>query len=147
EKTAGSTQPMIGKTVIDYGCGSGVLAIACLLLGAEHAWAVDIDEQALQASQENARINGVQDRLSIGLPESVRAQSADLVMANILFKPLMDLADALALCVKPSGELIVSGILESQSSPLRMRYNGDFEFSGTQTMDGWVMLSASRRLV
>ena len=144
-QTANDLQPLAGKTVIDYGCGSGVLAIAALLLGADHAWAVDIDEQALQATQENASINGVSDRLSIGQPEILSNVAADIVLANILFQPLMLLADNLSMRVVSSGSLVMSGILEEQMKPLRMRYNENFLFAKGQCSDGWALMSATRR--
>jgi ribosomal protein L11 methyltransferase len=144
-QTDRSLEPLLDKTVIDYGCGSGVLAIASALLGAEHAWAVDIDEQALTATHSNAQGNGVIERLSIGQPSLVDNQRADLVFANILLSPLLDLEDKLAQCVKPAGHLVISGILENQIEPLYMRYNKRFEFYQTQTIDGWVLLAAQRR--
>lgn len=145
EQTTHSLQPFAGRTVIDYGCGSGVLAIACLMLGAERAWAVDIDEQALVATRENAQFNGVLDRISIGLPELADKIDCDVVFANILFQPLLTLADTLARCVRPGGELVISGILENQIEPLRIRYNSSFEFSETRVTENWAMLMARRR--
>lgn len=145
QQTDRSLQPLQETTVIDYGCGSGVLAIASALLGAKHAWAIDIDEQALIATHNNALGNGVVERLSIGQPSLVDDQRADLVFANILLSPLLDLEDKLAQCVKPAGQLVISGILENQIEPLYMRYNNRFEFCQTQTIDGWVLLAAQRR--
>ncbi|MBX2881343.1 MAG: 50S ribosomal protein L11 methyltransferase [Granulosicoccus sp.] len=136
---------LANRTVIDYGCGSGVLAIASLLLGAESAWAVDIDEQALTAASENARINGVLTRLNIGFPSLVSTISADIVFANILFQPLMSLADTLARCVRPEGELILSGLLEDQIEPVRLRYNKRFSFTQSRSQAGWALLEARRR--
>ena len=138
-------QPLVGKTVIDFGCGSGVLAIAALLLGADHAWAVDIDEQALQATGENASINGVNDRLHIGQPDILSDVAVDIVLANILFQPLMLLADSLSRCVRTGGTLVMSGIVQEQMEPLRMRYNDDFLFAKGQCSDGWALMSATRR--
>lgn len=145
EQTSRSLEPLKGRTVIDYGCGSGVLAIAALLLGASKAWAVDIDEQALLATRENARQNGVSERLLVGQPVLVESVEADIVLANILFKPLMALADTMALAVKPGGALIMSGILEDQMDALRLRYNNDFEFALGQATDGWALMTATRR--
>ena len=140
-----SLTPFQGLNVIDYGCGSGVLAIAALLLGAEQAWAVDIDEQALLATRNNAEQNNVLAKLKVGQPKLAETISADILIANILFKPLMDLADRLAAAVKPGGRLLLSGILEEQMDPLRMRYNDYFEFELGQVQEGWAMMTAIKR--
>ena len=145
EQTKDDLQPLKGKTVIDFGCGSGVLAIAALLLGADHAWAVDIDEQALQATGQNAATNEVSDRLSIGQPDILSDVVVDIVLANILFQPLMELANSLSKRVRTGGSLVMSGILQEQMEPLRMRYNDDFLFAKGQCSDGWALMSATRR--
>ncbi len=145
DQTEQSLTPLHGKTVIDFGCGSGVLAIAALLLGAEHAWAVDIDEQALLATRENAQINQTDAHLSVGQPFILDKVQADVLLANILFQPLMDLADVFAERVIKGGSLVMSGILESQMEPLRMRYNAAFEFAAGSASDGWGLMIATRR--
>lgn len=144
-KTAESLTPFHGQTVIDYGCGSGVLAIAALMLGAQEAWAVDIDEQALLATQSNAAQNKVSAHIHVGQPTIVGGFEADILLANILFKPLMELVEHLAACVKSGGALVLSGILEEQVEQLRLSYNKYFEFAPTQTQDGWALMSAVRR--
>lgn len=144
-QTARTLRPLQGQRVIDYGCGSGVLAIAALLLGADKVWAVDIDPQALTATHDNARHNGVLDRLEIGMPDLVNEMSVELVLANILFKPLMDLADKLTAAVVPGGCLIVSGILQEQVQPLQDRYGAHFDFEPDQARDGWALMTAIRR--
>ncbi len=143
--TTDSLQPLSGCRVIDYGCGSGVLAIGALLLGAQHVWAVDIDEQALQATRNNAQHNGVAQRLIVGQPDILGAQPVDILLANILFKPLMGLSSTLAQLVKPGGHLVLSGILEGQMDPLRLRYNDSFVFEPGLSRDGWALMSAIRR--
>lgn len=110
------------KILIDYGCGSGILAVAGLLLGAKHAHAIDIDPQALTASQYNAEKNRVQARLDYYLPEQFSAFEADLVLANILAKPLIELAATIAVLVKPGGQLILSGILNEQADSVAAAY-------------------------
>lgn len=145
EQTTDSLQPLSGKTVIDYGCGSGVLAIAALLLGASHAWAVDIDEQAVQATLNNAAANGVDERLSVGQPAILEGVLADVLLANILYKPLMELSEVLALRLSSGGVLVVSGILENQMQSLRLQYNQDFRFSPDRVCDGWALMTAIRR--
>ena len=103
------------KVIIDYGCGSGILAVAALLLGAEHAHGVDIDPQALEATQYNAKKNGVLDKISYCLSEQFDEVQAEVVVANILAKPLIELAAAITALVKPGGQLILSGILNEQA--------------------------------
>jgi len=145
EQTAESVTPFVGMRVIDYGCGSGVLAIAALKLGAMDAWAVDIDEQALQATRSNADQNGVLARIHVGQPDLLSETKADILMANILFKPLMSLANHMADCVNPGGTLVMSGILEEQIEPLSERYNESFKFAPSRTQDGWALMTAVRR--
>jgi ribosomal protein L11 methyltransferase len=108
---------LTGKVMIDYGCGSGILAVAALLLGAEHAHGVDIDPQALTATQYNAEKNQVLGRISYCLPEQFRVADADVVVANILAKPLIELSATIASLVRPGGQLILSGILNEQAQP------------------------------
>lgn len=111
-----------GKTVIDYGCGSGILGVAALLLGAEHVHAIDIDPQALTASRYNAEKNQVADRISYYLPEQFTPFAADVVVANILANPLMELSAALAALVMPGGSLVLSGILNQQAAGVAEAY-------------------------
>lgn len=145
EKTVTTSTPLLGRRVIDYGCGSGVLAIASLLLGAEHAWAVDIDEQALIASEDNAKFNNVHEKLTLGRPEILQGVEAQVLLANILFQPLMQLADIMPSFLTPGGSLVMSGILEEQIEPLRMRYNNNFLFEVERLCDGWVLMSGTKR--
>lgn len=108
-------QSLQGKTLIDYGCGSGILAISALKLGAASALGVDIDPQALQASRSNAEINSVSERLSLVLPAEVADGSkADIVFANILAGTLIDLRSHLLAMRKSAGVLVLSGILRAQ---------------------------------
>ena len=109
-------QEVQGRQVIDYGCGSGILGLAALLLGADHVTGVDTDPQALEASRENARRNGVEEnRLDLYLPEQAPAGKADMVLANILAQPLIGLAPHLATLTRPGGDLVLSGILSNQA--------------------------------
>lgn len=137
------------RRIIDYGAGSGVLAIAALLLGAEHAYALDIDPQAHLASRDNALRNGVADRLDAGPVERLDGPPAvppcDLLLANILHGPLMELAEALAARVADGGRLVLSGLLESQSESLRVRYTPWFDVAPTVVQDGWARLDGVRR--
>ncbi len=135
-----------GKHVFDFGCGSGILAIAALLLGADSVVATDIDSQAITATRDNARRNGIPDQqLQLCHPDALRgAEPADLLMANILAGPLAQLAPRISTLVKPGGILVLSGILEPQAQQLMAAYPG-FEFGQTQHQEGWVMLQAHRR--
>lgn len=110
------------KVVIDYGCGSGILAVAALLLGARHVHAIDIDPQALTASQYNAEKNQVSDRISYYLPEQFQSFEADIVVANILANPLIELSGLITDLVADSGDLILSGILNEQADSVLSAY-------------------------
>jgi len=145
EKTSQTLDPIDGKQVVDFGCGSGVLAIAALLLGAEKAWAVDIDDQAVLATGINAKRNGVASQIVVGKPDILVDIQVDILFANILYKPLMALADELAGRVSSGGALVLSGILEEQIESLCLRYNSNFEFGPSSVQDGWALLSAVRR--
>lgn len=138
------SQDLTGKTVVDFGCGSGILAIAALLLGAERAIGIDIDQQALIASRENAERNGVADRLEVYLPANQPRLEADIVVANVLAGPLQELADVIAAYVGTDGELVMSGILERQIDAVQQAYQPAFEFSPAKVQDDWVMLHAKR---
>jgi len=132
-----------GISVIDYGAGSGVLAIAALLLGAASAQAVDIDPQAHLASADNAARNGVGERLLAG-PVSLLDEPADLLFANILQAPLMTLAERFAELLRPGGQLVMSGLLDGQGEALRVRYTPWFDVAADVTQDGWTRLDAVR---
>ncbi len=129
-----------GKTVIDYGCGSGILAIAALLLGAKSVLAIDHDPQALQATTDNAEKNGVADRLTITSPEKAPNIQADIMLANILAGPLIELAAKLANMVNPGGEIILSGILQEQAESVSHAYQPHFTKLSKQTREDWVLL-------
>jgi ribosomal protein L11 methyltransferase len=107
---------LTGKTVIDFGCGSGILACAAAKLGAGNVIGTDIDPQALHASQQNAEVNQVS--LELYLPEQMPAVKADILIANILFNPLKSLAPHFLALLKPSATLVMSGILVSQAPAL-----------------------------
>lgn len=129
--------PLMNKSVIDYGCGSGILALAALKLGARHVHAVDIDDQALLATQSNASVNDVDfTQLTISQPDALQA-SADFVIANILFSPLLKLKNDFHERLKGEAVLVVSGILEEQIQPLIDAYQGHFQHQTTKIEDGW----------
>lgn len=134
-----------GKVVIDYGCGSGVLAIAALLLGAEKVYAVDIDPQAIEATKQNLERNGIQgERLILGLPDQVSLPKADVLVANILAEPLRQLAESIANAVQDGGNLVLSGLLESQAEELKSLYSQWFAMDPVQTEEDWARLSGTK---
>jgi ribosomal protein L11 methyltransferase len=134
-----------GANVLDYGCGSGVLAIAALALGASRAWAIDNDEQALIATRDNARLNGCDALLEVSAPESLPALRVDVVLANILAGPLVSLAPELARVVVPGGSVVLSGILTRQSRTVAAAYEPWFERIAMHDRDGWTRIDARRR--
>jgi ribosomal protein L11 methyltransferase len=136
---------LAGRTVIDYGCGSGVLAIAALKLGARHVIGVDNDPQALAASRDNAERNGVAAQLDLCAPEAFPARPADALVANILAGPLHDLAPRFAECVRPGGEIALSGILRGQEDALLERYEEWFDALAVEAREDWIRISGRRR--
>lgn len=139
-----TTRSWTGCTVLDFGCGSGVLALAALRQGASFAWATDTDEQALVAIAENAQRNRMEDRLWIGRPESLPQGHVDLLMANILAGTLCRLAGTFATRQKPGGRLVLSGVLESQADEVLDAYAPYYEEFETTHCDGWIMQTAVR---
>ena len=133
-----------GKTVIDFGCGSGVLAIAALKLGASKAIGVDHDPQAIIASHNNARRNGVADRLELYLDSDFQPSSADIVLANILANVLIQLRARIMPLVSPEGQLVLSGILAEQAGAVMQAYAGTLDFAPPLEKGDWALLHATR---
>jgi len=133
-----------GKLVIDYGCGSGILAIAAALLGARHAWALDIDPQALQAATANADRNRVSDKLTIDLPDKNNLPVVDILLANILLQPLQELAARFAALVLPDGNIVLSGILASQAEECLATYATWFNMAAPVFQREWALLTGRR---
>ncbi|TRO15031.1 50S ribosomal protein L11 methyltransferase [Ectopseudomonas mendocina] len=139
-------QTLDSCNVLDFGCGSGILAIAALLLGAPQAVGTDIDPQALEASRDNASRNGIDPaRFPVYLPADLPQQPADVVVANILAGPLVSLAPQITALVKGGGRLALSGILAEQADEVRAAYAGVFDLDPTATKDGWVRISGVKR--
>jgi ribosomal protein L11 methyltransferase len=139
-------QKLDNCSVLDFGCGSGILAIAALLLGAPQAVGTDIDPQALEASRDNASRNGIDPaRFPVYLPADLPQQPADVVVANILAGPLVSLAPQITALVKAGGRLALSGILAEQADEVRAAYAGAFDLDPTATKDGWVRISGVKR--
>ncbi len=132
-----------GRTVVDYGCGSGILAIAALLLGAERVYGVDNDPQALEASLENARRNGVEERLTLWAPEQVQALQADVLVANILSGVLIELQPQLRPLLAPGGRVGLSGILQRQAEDVEAAFADWVRWEPRADREGWVLLHGS----
>ena len=138
-------QDVQGKQVIDYGCGSGILGLAALLLGANLVIGVDTDPQALEASRENARRNGVDDsKLALYLPEDEPDKQADVMLANILAQPLIGLAPHLASRTRPGGDLVLSGILSNQVREVMAAYEPWFVMDEPEQREEWIRLTGRR---
>ena len=139
-------QQLQGLQVIDFGCGSGILAIAALLLGAEQVVGTDIDPQALEASRDNAQRNQLADeRFPLYLPEAMPTEPADLLVANTLAGPLVSLAPQLTSLVRPGGRIALSGILAEQTDEILAAYENAFELDPVAEKDGWIRVSGVRR--
>ncbi|MGX5729028.1 50S ribosomal protein L11 methyltransferase [Pseudoxanthomonas beigongshangi] len=133
------------RTVLDFGCGSGILALAALKLGAASAVGVDNDPQALIATTDNAERNAVGDRLTVFLPEDEPVARYPIVVANILASALDALAEILAERVSPGGRIALSGILHGQETDLLARYSPWFEQLRTEREDDWMRIEGVRR--
>ena len=129
-----------GETVVDYGCGSGVLGIAAALKGARRVVCVDNDPQALEATAQNATRNGVAERIVCQPPDAYDEAGVDVVLANILAGPLIELAPVLLTSLRPGGHLVLSGILEEQAEEVAQAYGNRCGELDVMTQDGWVRL-------
>ena len=132
------------ERVVDYGCGSGVLGITAAIKGARAVVCVDNDPQALTATGDNALRNGVQDVIDSLAPEEFKPQTADVVLANILAGPLVELAPRLTATLRPGGTLVLSGILEEQAEEVKNAYANGFSEIQIKLMDGWVILMGKK---
>jgi ribosomal protein L11 methyltransferase len=132
-------------TVLDFGCGSGILALAALKLGAAHAVGVDNDPQAVIATHDNAERNDVAARIEVHLPQDEPAATYPVVVANILASALIALADTLAARVAPGGRIALSGILAGQEDDVLARYSADFEALRADRLEDWMRVTGVRR--
>jgi ribosomal protein L11 methyltransferase len=130
-----------GTSMLDYGCGSGILALAALTLGARFAYAVDNDSQALTATSANAALNALTERIFVGAPNVLPPVTVDILVANILAGTLVDLAPALAKRVVPGGSIVLSGILEPQAARVAAAYAPYLADISETTREGWVRLA------
>jgi ribosomal protein L11 methyltransferase len=133
-----------GCRVLDYGCGSGILAVAALLLGAESATAIDIDPQAITATRQNAARNGVASQLTTTLHSDELRGPFDVLVANILAAPLIDHAAGISRQSRHGGRMALSGILANQADAVRGAYRNHVRFGASRTRDEWVLLSGLR---
>ncbi|PIJ48128.1 ribosomal protein L11 methyltransferase [Erwinia sp. OLTSP20] len=137
---------LAGKTIIDFGCGSGILAIAALKLGAAQAIGIDIDPQAIQASRDNAQRNGVSSRLALYLPHQQPDNlHAEVVVANILAGPLRELAPLISVLADKGGYLGLSGILASQAASVSEAYQDLFDLDPVTEKEEWCRITGRRR--
>lgn len=135
-----------GKTVIDFGCGSGILAIAAIKLGAEKVVGIDIDPQALLASKDNAQRNGVADQLEVYLPQDQpEGLVADVVVANILAGPLRELSGIIKSLIKPHGELAMSGVLDTQAEDVANYYRDELQIDPIVEQNEWCRISGRKQ--
>lgn len=134
------------KTVVDFGCGSGILAIAAIKLGAKRVVGIDIDPQAILASRDNAERNGVADKLELYLPkDQPKDFKADIVVANILAGPLKELSEIILAYLKPQGSIALSGILEEQSDEVVAAYQTQCNMDPVVLDQEWCRLSGTKR--
>jgi ribosomal protein L11 methyltransferase len=135
-----------GEQILDFGCGSGILGIAALLLGAKQMTGVDIDPQALLATHENAKRNQIDESLfNVYLPDDAPSVQADITVANILAGPLNQLAPTLAASTRPGGRLALSGLLSRQTDDLVNRYSEWFHIEVPEQEEDWVIITGTRK--
>jgi len=134
-----------GARVIDFGCGSGILAIAALKLGAARVWCHDIDPQALLATQQNAQANAVASSTVICERAGELPRGVDVLLANILSAPLCELAGTFAALVRPGAAVVLSGLMQHQAAEVTAAYDAWFDTSPIASREGWVALLAVRR--
>ncbi len=137
--------PVTGQRVLDFGCGSGILALAALRLGAAFAWATDNDEQAVLATRRNAELNDLGANLWIGLPAALPEATIDLLLANILAGTLAEFADDFAARQQAGGRIVLSGILAAQAADVIRAYQTHYDSFETEELEGWVRICAVRR--
>jgi ribosomal protein L11 methyltransferase len=134
-----------GERVLDYGCGSGILALAALRLGAGSAFAFDIDPQAITATRENAMKNGLAARITVAERPDALTASCDIVLANILAGPLVELAPRLARLAVAGGEILLAGMLVRQAAEVAQAYEPWFDIGPEAEREGWALLAGRRR--
>lgn len=139
------SQELAGRSLIDFGCGSGIIAIAALKLGAGSALGIDHDPQALIASEQNAQENGVAERLKLIGSNVPVGEQADILVANILASVLVELAPGIGALVKPGGRLALSGILGEQAAAVIDAFSGMFDLDTPRQQEQWVLIAGRRK--
>jgi len=134
-----------GKTVVDFGCGSGILGIAAIKLGAARVIGIDIDQQALDASQDNATRNGVAEQLEVYLPQNQPHLEADVVVANILAQPLRELNEVILSLLKSGGDIALSGVLAEQAQSVASHYDQQVNLAPIEQEEDWVRISGVKK--
>jgi ribosomal protein L11 methyltransferase len=140
-----AAHPPRDQIVIDYGCGSGILALAAAKLGARHVYAIDNDPQALLATQRNAAQNAVTAQITVGAPGQLAIPKAQTILANILAGPLVALAPLFASLLNSGGNIVLSGILYNQSEMIQQAYRDTFTLATITRQDDWIALMGQRR--
>jgi ribosomal protein L11 methyltransferase len=141
------THPLRHLQIVDYGCGSGVLGIAALLLGAQKVFAIDYDPQALWSTRENARRNALTEEQLVTLhPDEISEPipCSQVILANILAEPLIQLAPRIKECCQIGGMIVLSGLLTTQMDAVKAAYSAWFKFDEPQIKEEWVLLTAKR---
>jgi len=136
--------PLAGASVVDYGCGSGILALAAAKLGAQRVWAVDHDPQALDATRRNACDNSLDACIRVCAPDELPALTADVLVSNILAKPLIRMAEKLSNLLMPGGRVALSGVLSGQSPQVIAGFAPWCTLAEHSDRDDWVLLSGRR---
>jgi ribosomal protein L11 methyltransferase len=131
---------LIDKIVIDYGCGSGILAMVAALLGAKQVYAVDIDNQALQAARENINRNKLSEKIIVDHVDNISLPAADILVANILMNPLKDLIGKFSILTKPGGDIVLSGLLHVQAEECLAAYVSCFNMDEPVFNSEWTRL-------
>ena len=137
--------PPLDLNIIDFGCGSGILAIGALLLGAKHAEAIDLDPQALIATRDNAEKNNVATKIKTYLPKEFAAKKTPLLLANILASPLIELAPYFTKLTEKNGQIVLSGILAEQAEQVLCAYQDQFNIKIWKQLDDWVCLAGTKK--
>jgi len=132
-------------SVLDYGCGSGILGIAALLLGATEVIAIDIDPQALIATEENSKVNNVTNKIQIGMPEAFTEAKVDILIANILANPLKDLKKAFLNLTNDNAQIVMSGIMKNQLKSIKSHYERDLDIVEVKEKNGWCLISGNKK--
>jgi len=132
-------------SVLDYGCGSGILGIASLILGAAEVIAIDIDPQALIATEDNSKVNNVFDKIQIGMPESFANVKVDILIANILANPLKNLKKTFLNLTNDNAQIVMSGIMKNQLQSIKNHYERDLEIIEVKEKNGWCLIEGIKK--